>query len=513
MPLRAVVLALLLATACAAPTAHAANPVLPGDYPDPSVTRFGDVYVATATSDRWEPVFPVLVSRDLVRWRQAGSVFARAPRWAEGHRFWAPEITVAGGRLVVVFAGLRRTGQWCIGAASATTPEGPWRDLGRVHCPSQGAIDPALAQDADGTWHLLYKGKGVGRGLHAAPVDVATMDLLGPSRPLLRPTRGDAGVTEGPAVLRRGEHFYLLFSRGTCCRPPCSYEEWVARAPSLLGPYERLGRPVLRSSRDWRCPGHGSPVELGDGRVALLHHAYRAQDRRNRRRQGLLTALDFGEDGWPGAPDGPGGLGPLGDLVASAATAQQALDAAPSVVVDGFGGSRLAPAWQWVSHRRPTRARVAGGRLHVRCGPEAMVTRQVAQDALDVAVTLGRPARRAQAASLLVRARDGLLRGVELRDGRLRAVRRRGGTLLFEGPPVAVDRRRPQRVRLTLAADGGLTAWVRQGAFWVAVPAGRAGTGVAPTRIALACRGKGSAHFRSLRIASDAGRLEVPAAR
>ncbi|MBA2766250.1 MAG: hypothetical protein H0U33_04685 [Solirubrobacterales bacterium] len=48
------------------------------------MVRHGDGYVAMATSNRWAPVFPVLVSDDLVSWRQAGSVYQRAPRWAMG---------------------------------------------------------------------------------------------------------------------------------------------------------------------------------------------------------------------------------------------------------------------------------------------------------------------------------------------------------------------------------------------------------------------------------------------
>ncbi|MEJ7661110.1 MAG: family 43 glycosylhydrolase [Hymenobacter sp.] len=37
-----------------------ANPVLAGDYPDPSVTKVGNTYWATATSSNWGPTFPLL---------------------------------------------------------------------------------------------------------------------------------------------------------------------------------------------------------------------------------------------------------------------------------------------------------------------------------------------------------------------------------------------------------------------------------------------------------------------
>ena len=102
----------LLALALLAPAASATVAAIPGDYPDPTVTRFGDVYVATATSDRWEPVFPLMTSTDLRTWTQVGAAFDRAPAWATGNRFWAPELTTIGGRLLLTYSGLKRSGQW-----------------------------------------------------------------------------------------------------------------------------------------------------------------------------------------------------------------------------------------------------------------------------------------------------------------------------------------------------------------------------------------------------------------
>ena len=68
------------------------NPVLAGDFPDPSVIRVGKDYWATATTSEWAPLFPLLHSRDLVHWEHVGNVFERRPPWAVGN-FWAPEIS------------------------------------------------------------------------------------------------------------------------------------------------------------------------------------------------------------------------------------------------------------------------------------------------------------------------------------------------------------------------------------------------------------------------------------
>src|SRR5437868_998817 len=51
------------------------NPVLPGDYADPSVVRVGNDYWATATSSEWAPLYPILHSTNLVDWETVGHVF------------------------------------------------------------------------------------------------------------------------------------------------------------------------------------------------------------------------------------------------------------------------------------------------------------------------------------------------------------------------------------------------------------------------------------------------------
>src|SRR5690348_1166505 len=44
------------------------NPVIPGDFPDPSVIRVGEDFYAATTSGNWAPHFPLLHSRDLINW-------------------------------------------------------------------------------------------------------------------------------------------------------------------------------------------------------------------------------------------------------------------------------------------------------------------------------------------------------------------------------------------------------------------------------------------------------------
>src|SRR5512139_2652570 len=90
------------AASARAQTGHR-NPVVAADFPDPAVLQVGGDYYATATaSPRQPPLFAILRSTDLIDWSPAGTVFTAAPGWASGS-FWAPEMTVIGGRFVVYY--------------------------------------------------------------------------------------------------------------------------------------------------------------------------------------------------------------------------------------------------------------------------------------------------------------------------------------------------------------------------------------------------------------------------
>ena len=130
--LRALLVCAPLALACARPAPVAppraaggeyVNPVIAGDHPDPSVIRVGDEYWATATSSQWGPPFPLLRSRDLVRWEVTGSVLPGPPDWSNGS-YWAPEIASHDGRYFVYYTARKRNGPLCVAVATASEPGG-----------------------------------------------------------------------------------------------------------------------------------------------------------------------------------------------------------------------------------------------------------------------------------------------------------------------------------------------------------------------------------------------------
>ena len=255
-----------LSTSLAVAAMALPSPLLAGDRPDPTVLRADDgEYVTATTSGGWAPSFRVLRSPDLRPWRTTGEVFRRPPRWVQSH-FWAPEMTRLGGGYAIFYSALHRSSRrwFCLGVATAPTPEGPWRDRGRpLRCGTNGSIDPYPVRDEAGRLNLLWKADG---NQFARPTPIFAqrlredgMQLLGRPHELIRNDRAWEGrVVEAPAVLSRPDgYLYMLYSAGLCCTKRCHYKVGVARARRLFGPWRKYaGNPILVGGNGWRCPGH-----------------------------------------------------------------------------------------------------------------------------------------------------------------------------------------------------------------------------------------------------------------
>jgi beta-xylosidase len=345
------------------------NPVIPGDHPDPSIIRVGDTYWATATTSQWAPIFPLLMSRDLVTWTQVGSVFAKPPAWSAGS-YWAPEIAEDRGRFFVYYTARKKDGPLCVAVATADAPRGPYTDRGPLVCQEAGSIDAVPITDEHGTRYLVWKEDGNSRKqptpLWAQPLSADGATLTGEPREILRNEASwEAHLVEGPFLLRRDGYFYLFYSADACCGRRCNYKLGVARARTLLGPYERnRANPILAGNETWKCPGHGSLVAESGGRTFLLYHAYDAKDFQYAGRQALLDEVAWGADGWPTINQGHGptrtAMLPASTInSASASSSASPSSTSPSRQMvwpfsDEFTTPDLLPGWQWPYDREPT---------------------------------------------------------------------------------------------------------------------------------------------------------------
>jgi xylan 1,4-beta-xylosidase len=322
------------------------NPVLRGDYPDPSVIRVGRDYWATATTSQWAPIFPLLHSTDLVNWRLTGSVFQSPPSWSAGS-YWAPEISQDAGRFFVYYTARRKNGPLCVAVADAAAPQGPYTDRGPLVCQDVGSIDAATVTDENGRRYLVWKEDGNSQKrptpLWAQPLSANGTALAGEKQEIFRnEAPWEAHLVEGPFILRRADYFYMFYSADACCGRRCNYKTGVARSRKLMGPWERYERnPLLAGNDHWKCPGHGSIVDDPAGRTFFLYHAYHPADFEFVGRQGLLDEVKWGADGWPAINEG------RGPSHASLLSAPAAQSRTASPLGDEFNRRTLDPAWQW----------------------------------------------------------------------------------------------------------------------------------------------------------------------
>ncbi|WP_083939188.1 glycoside hydrolase family 43 protein [Deinococcus apachensis] len=267
----------------AAPTTFR-NPVINENFPDPFILRVGNTYHAYATNSENANV-PHAVSRDLVRWEFAGDVMPVLPGWAEGGRTWAPEVARVGSRYVLYYTAQDKdSGRQCIGAATATSPAGPFKDPSKTPLVCQvaegGSIDASPFLDADGQHYLLWKNDGNCcnqlTNIYLQPLSADGLKLTGkPSQLINNFQLWEGNVIEAPTLYRKGNVYYLLYSGGPFDSD--LYAVGYATANRITGPYRKATEnPILQTKGAVAGPGHQTVVTDGAGKTWLAYHAWTA---------------------------------------------------------------------------------------------------------------------------------------------------------------------------------------------------------------------------------------------
>ncbi|HEX8703457.1 MAG TPA: glycoside hydrolase family 43 protein [Myxococcaceae bacterium] len=283
------------------------NPVVPVDCADPGVVHDGTQYVAACTSGGAANAFPLRTSRDLVNWTAAGNIFPSTgkPTWATGD-YWAPEIHKVGTRFIAYFTARHSNGKLSIGAATSASALGPYTDLGRplVHDTTMGMIDATYFRDTAGTPYLVWKADGNAVGqptpIYGQQLSADGLSLVGTRRTLISNNLAwEGSVVEAPWVVARGGYYYLFYSGNAYYNS--TYAVGVARATSPLGPYTKLGAPILKTGAGWVGPGHNSVVTGPGGDTYMVYHAW---DSALTKRMMFVDAITW-PNGWPAVPEGP----------------------------------------------------------------------------------------------------------------------------------------------------------------------------------------------------------------
>lgn len=290
-----------MALMASAISGNAQQPVIPGDFADPSVIKVGNTYYAAGTSSEWAPHYPMFTSTDLVKWKPAGYVFTKQPEWTASS-FWAPELFYYRNTFYVYYTARRKSDNVsCIGVATSKDPSKGFTDHGPVIEFGKEAIDAFIFND-DGQLYVSFKAYGLDkRPIEILGAKLSADGLKMEGEPFSMLTDESRAGLEGQVLLKHKNQYYLLYSAGGCCGLGCSYNVRVAKALTIKGPYVNYeSNPILSDNENWKCPGHGTVVQTAADKYFYLYHAYSKKDDVFTGRQGMLNELSWNETtGWP----------------------------------------------------------------------------------------------------------------------------------------------------------------------------------------------------------------------
>ena len=319
------------------------NPVIPGDFADPSVIRFDGKYYATGTSSEWAPHYPVFESTDLINWQYVGPAFKSKPEWTKGS-FWAPELYVLNGKIYLYYTARRASdGVSYIGVASTDDIRKGFQDHGCLVVFGKEAIDAFIFEDG-GKLFISWKAYG----LDPRPIELLCSELSPDGLQLVGEPflllRDDEKIgMEGQYIFKKDDYYYIIYSIRGCCGPRSNYAVSVARSKSFKGPYEKYeGNPILQGDLQVvQACGHGTAVETPEGKMYYLYHAYLKGKGFYNGRQAFLKELAVNDEKWPYFVTDRYAL-----LREPAISDRISQNPVPDFE-DRFEGSALKPEWTW----------------------------------------------------------------------------------------------------------------------------------------------------------------------
>lgn len=272
------------------------NPVIPGFYPDPSVTRVGQDYYLVTSSFEYFPGVPIFHSRDLVNWRQIGHCLTR-PSQLNLHKIrcsggiFAPTIRYHDGTFYMVTTNVRDYPDVSNFIVTTKDPAGQWSEPvwfeGHL-------IDPSLLFDDDGKVYLTSSAN------RQNEIDTETGKLLTEPAEVWSGTGGR--WPEGPHLYKINGLYYLMIAEGGT---KFGHMETIARSSSPWGPFEPCPHNPILTHRSLLAQiqgtGHADLIQAHDGSWWIVFLGFRPVDVNCHHlgRETFLAPVTWTKDGWP----------------------------------------------------------------------------------------------------------------------------------------------------------------------------------------------------------------------
>ncbi|TDH29367.1 beta-xylosidase [Segetibacter sp. 3557_3] len=325
------------------------NPVLGGDYPDPSIVRDGKDYYMTHSSFEYYPGLLIWHSTDLIHWKRIAYALTK-----NVGSVWAPDIIKHNGLYYIYFPANKTN--WVVTAKNAA---GPWS--APVDLKLTGFIDPGHVVDKDGT-RYLYLSNGF-----IIQLSADGLSTVGAPKPgykgwqFPKSWSTECFCLESPKSTVKDGWFYQTVAEGGTAGPATSHMVVSGRSRSPFGPWENSPyNPIVHTenrSERWWSQGHGSLVDDVKGNWWMLYHSYEKHFQ-TLGRQTLMLPVEWTKDNWFRIPGGIQSGNPIRKPMGASA-------AFTDILSDDFSTPALGLQWQSFKQVPADRVAIKDGKLEL----------------------------------------------------------------------------------------------------------------------------------------------------
>ncbi len=279
------------------------NPIIPGDFPDPTLTKIGNTFYSSGSS--FNPTPKIYRSTDLVHWEVIAQPVSAS--WSQYGN--SPGGGIWGGHMVLyngIYWHFFGRGGGAMYVVTADAPEGPWSEPTRINVPAGlsglGVDNSIFIDEESGKWYMLTKAGHennhlVELGENGQP-NGTVLDLT-----WLNPTSAGNpyGWAEGPVMWQHNGFYYYSFAEHLVGRQYVMRSDRLTDNKSDWTVVSSTSNMFIGSAGTYNRPNHISPVvELDDGTSWCIAHSYHSSgDWYAHGRQGLLCQVFYNDNGFP----------------------------------------------------------------------------------------------------------------------------------------------------------------------------------------------------------------------